>query len=142
MNEPLDSGRTVVIERVFQHTPQKVWRALTETSLLAQWLLQNDFEPIANHPFQFRADPMPPWDGVIDCKVLVVDPIERLSYTWNSLGLESVVLFTLTPTAGGTLVRMEHSGFRADQDAAYRGAGYGWRNFLGNLETLLEGGVA
>jgi uncharacterized protein YndB with AHSA1/START domain len=76
---------------------------------------------------------------VIDCEVLVVDPLKRLSYSWNALGLESVVLFTLTPTAGGTHVRMEQSGFRPDQQAAYQGATNGWKGFFNGLDRLLEG---
>ena len=89
--------RTVVIERVFPHPPEKLWRALTENSLVAQWMLKNDFEPVVGRRFQFRSEPMQQWDGVIDCEVLVVDPLKRLSYSWGALGLDSVVLFTLTP---------------------------------------------
>jgi hypothetical protein len=32
---------------------------------------------------------------------------------------------------------MEQSGFRLDQEAAYRGANYGWQRFFGNLERVL-----
>ena len=131
--------RTLVIERVFAHPPEKLWRALTESPLLAQWLLNNDFEPTVGRKFQFRSDPVPNWNGVIDCEVLIVDSLKRLSYTWSSLGLGSAVLFTLTPADGGTHVRMEHSGFGADQDAAYKGANYGWQKFLGNLDRVLGG---
>jgi uncharacterized protein YndB with AHSA1/START domain len=81
---------------------------------------------------------MPQWVGIIESEVLVVEPDTKLSYRWNSMGLESVVAFTLTPTSTGTLVRMEQSGFRADQDFAYKGANYGWQNFLGKLAQLLE----
>jgi uncharacterized protein YndB with AHSA1/START domain len=138
---PTESTRTVVIERVFAHPPEKLWRALTEGPLIAQWLMKNDFEPVAGRKFQFRSEPMPQWDGVIDCEVLVVDPLKQLSYSWGALGLDSIVLFTLTPAEGGTQVRMEHSGFRPDQQQAFGGAKYGWQKFLGNLERLLEGGV-
>jgi len=141
MSSPVDDTRTLVIERVFPHTPEKLWRALTETPLIAQWLLKNDFAPTVGHKFQFRSEPMPQWDGVIDCEVLVVDPLKQLSYSWNALGLESVVLFTLAPTQGGTHLRMEHSGFRADQQAAYSGANYGWQKFLGGLERVLAGDI-
>ena len=134
-----EGTRSVVIERVFPHAPEKVWRALTEQPLIAQWLLNNDFEPVAGRKFQFRADPMPNWNGVIDCEVLIVEDGRQLSYTWSALGLESVVLWTLTPAEGGTHVRMEHSGFAPDQDAAYKGAGYGWQNFIGKLESLIGG---
>ena len=142
MTNPTENTRTLVIERVFPHPAEKLCRALTESPLIAQWLLKNDFEPVAGRKFQFRSDPMPQWDGVIDCEVLVVDPLKQLSYTWNSLGLESVVLFTLTPEESGTHLRMEHSGFRPDQQQAYGGAKYGWKNFLDNLERVLSGGAA
>jgi uncharacterized protein YndB with AHSA1/START domain len=132
--------RTLVIERLFPHPPEKLWRALTDSPLIAQWLLKNDFELVPGRKFQFRSEPMPQWDGLIDCEVLVVDPLKQLSYTWNALGLESVVLFTLTPEESGTHLRMEHSGFRPDQQQAYGGAKYGWQNFLNKLEQLLQGG--
>ena len=136
----LNEKRTVVIERTFAHAPEKVWRALTESRLMAQWLLRNDFELAVGRGFQLRADPMPHWDGVIDCEVLVVEPLKVLSYSWRALGLESVVVFTLTAVEDGTHLRMEQSGFRTDQQAAYKGAGYGWAKFLGGLERVLEGG--
>lgn len=141
MSNPVEGTRTVVIEREFSHSPEKLWRALTETSLIAQWLMKNDFEPVVGRKFQFRFDPMPQWDGVIDSEVLIVDPLKQLSYSWNSLGLESVVLFTLTPTGNGTHVRMEQSGFRPDQEAAYKGAGYGWKSFFDGLDRVLGGGA-
>ena len=140
-SSPVEETRTLVIERVFAHPLEKLWRALTESSLLAQWLLNNDFEPQVGRKFQFRSEPMPQWNGIIDCEVLVVDPLKKLSYTWGSLGLESVVLFTLTPDTSGTHLRMEHSGFRADQDRAYGGAKYGWQNFFNGLERVLDGGA-
>ena len=133
--------RTVLIERTFPHPPEKLWRALTESRLLAQWLMNNDFEPALERKFQFRWAPMPSWDGVIHCEVLVLEPLKRLSYSWRSMGLDSVVLFTLTPVEGGTHLRMEQSGFRPDQQAAYQGATYGWQTFLGGLERLLEGSL-
>jgi uncharacterized protein YndB with AHSA1/START domain len=142
MSNPVESNtaggtRSVVIERVFPHPPEKLWRALTESPLLAQWLLNNDFEPVAGRRFQFRSEAVPNWDGVIDCEVQIVDPLKQLSYSWGALGLESVVVWTLTPTEGGTHVRMEHSGFRPDQEFAYKGATYGWQKFIGGLERVL-----
>ncbi len=139
MSNPAESTRSVVIEKVFPHPPEKVWRALTENPLIAQWLMKNDFEPVVGRKFQFRFDPVPNWDGVIDCEVLIIEPQNRLSYTWSSLGLDSVVLWTLTPAEGGTHLRMEHSGFRPDQQAAYQGANYGWQNFIGGLERVVGG---
>jgi uncharacterized protein YndB with AHSA1/START domain len=99
--------------------------------------MDNDFQPVVGHKFNFRAPPMPKWNGIIDSEVLVIEPNKKLSYSWGSLGLESVVVWTLVPTKSGTLVRMEQSGFRPDQEANYQGANYGWQKFIGGLERVV-----
>jgi uncharacterized protein YndB with AHSA1/START domain len=129
--------RTLVIEKEMAHPPQKIWRALTQGTLIKEWLMDNDFQPVVGHKFNFRSTPNPHWDGIIQSEVLVVEPNSKLSYTWSSLGLVTVVVWTLTAAGGGTLVRMEQSGFRADQDQAYQGANYGWRKFVSLLEQVL-----
>ena len=129
--------RSLVIERELPHPPEKIWRALTQGALIKEWLMDNDFQPVVGHKFNFRAPPMPKWDGIIDSEVVVVEPNKKLSYTWGSMGLESVVVWTLVPTKGGTLVRMEQSGFRPDQEANYQGANYGWQKFIGALERVV-----
>lgn len=139
MTIPDASTRSVIVEKEFPYSPEKVWRALTESALIEQWLMKNDFQPVAGHSFNLRMDPMPHWNGVIDCKVIAVDRPRTLSYTWGALGLESVVTFTLTPTAGGTHLRMEQAGFRPDQEANYTGAKYGWQKFIGVLEQVVAG---
>ena len=101
--------------------------------------MDNDLQPVVGHRFNFRSTPMPNWNGVIDCEGLVVEPNKKLSYSWNSLGLESVVVWTLVATSGGTLVRMEQSGFRPDQEANYQGANYGWQKFIAGLERVVAG---
>ena len=130
--------RTLVIERKLSHPVSKVWRALIQGALMEEWLLKNDFQPVVGHRFSFRAEPNPHWNGIIECQVLTVEPNQRLSYSWGSLGLESTVTFTLTPVEGGVLLRMEQSGFRPDQEQAYQGAKYGWKRFIDNLERLME----
>jgi uncharacterized protein YndB with AHSA1/START domain len=139
MTETVATTRTLTIERDLPHPPEKVWRALTESSLIQEWLMGNDFEPQVGHQFKFRSTPVPNWDGVIDSRVLVVEPVSRLSYSWGTMGMESVVTWTLTPTASGTHVRMEHSGFPSEESASYKGAKYGWTNFIGKLENVVGG---
>lgn len=135
--------RSIVIEREMPHSREKVWRALTQGPLLEGWLMKNDFQPVVGHRFQFRTDPSPHWNGIVDGEVLVVEPNERLSVTWNSTGsgrvndLSSVVTWTLTPTATGVMLRMEHSGFRDSDENAYRGASYGWQRNIDNLERVV-----
>jgi uncharacterized protein YndB with AHSA1/START domain len=89
------------------------------------------------HRFSFRFTPVPGWDGVIESEVLVLEPNARLSYSWSTMGTMSTVTWTLTPTAAGTHLRMEQTGFRSEQDAAYKGATYGWTNFIGKMERVV-----
>jgi uncharacterized protein YndB with AHSA1/START domain len=137
MTTPDTSTRSVIVEKEFPHPPEKVWRALTESSLMEQWLLKNDFQPVAGRAFTLRRDPVANWNGVIECRVLGMEPCRKLSYTWGSLGLETIVTWTLTPTDAGTHLRMEQSGFPADREANYKGAMYGWKNFIGSLERVI-----
>jgi uncharacterized protein YndB with AHSA1/START domain len=133
------AARTLVIEREMPHPPEKIWRALTEGPLLEEWLMANDFQPVVGHRFSFRATPVQNWNGIIECEVLVVEPNSRLAYSWGTLGIGTAVTWTLTPTAGGTHIRMEQSGFGPDQGANYKGAKYGWNKFIGNLERVVGG---
>jgi uncharacterized protein YndB with AHSA1/START domain len=139
MNTTITETRSVVIEREMPHPPEKIWRALTETPLLDDWLMKNDFRLVVGHKFNFRADPVGGWDGVIGCEVLEVEPRRRLSYSWDSLGVESVVTWTLEPTKDGTMVRMEQAGFRADQRPNFQGAKLAWQRFIGSLERVAGG---
>jgi uncharacterized protein YndB with AHSA1/START domain len=123
------------------HAPEKIWRALTQAPLIAEWLMQNDFKPAPGHRFNLRTQAHGDWNGVIDCEVLTLEPNRALSYTWESgngpLRVTSVVTWTLTPTGTGTHLRMEQSGFRSDQPQNYAGARYGWQTFLAKLEDVL-----
>jgi uncharacterized protein YndB with AHSA1/START domain len=129
--------RSVVVEREIPYPPEKIWRALTQPHLIEEWLMKNDFKPVAGHRFNLRKDPQPDVSIVVDCQVMAIEPIKTLSYTWAAMGLESVVTWTLTPTGTGTHLRMEQSGFRPDQQRAYQGAKYGWQMYFANLEQVL-----
>lgn len=139
MNQASAEVRSVVVEREFAHPPEKLWRALTQPHLIAEWLMKNDFQPVVGHRFNLRGG----WGGVLDCEVLAIEPNKTLSYTWNfkhddpAYALKSVVTFTLTPIATGTHLRMEQAGFRPDQKQALGGANAGWQQFLSNLGEIL-----
>ncbi|MEO6935150.1 MAG: SRPBCC domain-containing protein [Collimonas sp.] len=132
MNDKSTDTLSVVTERDISHPPEKIWRALTQPHLIAEWLMKNDFSPVVGRRFDLRAD----W-GTVDCEVLAVEPNKTLSYTWAAHGLESVVTWTLTPTSKGTHLRMEQTGFRPDQKQAYQGAKAGWQQFFTSLEQVL-----
>ena len=139
MTKAAPETRSVVVERDIAHPPEKLWRALTQPHLIEEWLMKNDFAPRVGHRFNLRGE----WGGVLDCEVLSVEPHKTLSYTWNfrhddaAFNLTSVVTFTLTPTANGTHLRMEQSGFRPDQRQAFGGARQGWEQHFANLEQTL-----
>ena len=131
--------RAAIVEREFAHPPEKLWRALTQPHLIAEWLMKNDFKPAVGHRFNLSGE----WGGTLDCEVLEVEPLKTLSYTWDfahddpAYALKSVVTFTLTPRGAGTHLRMEQAGFRPDQKQAYGGAHAGWKQFFEKLDTVL-----
>ena len=135
---------TILIEKDLPHPVPKVWRALTEGALLADWLMANDFKLEVGHRFTFRMKPMPHWNGVTACEVTEVTPMTRLAYRWHStddddtIGVRTTVTWALEPTASGTRLTMRQSGFRPDQTAASGGAATGWRHFFALLDTLLS----
>jgi uncharacterized protein YndB with AHSA1/START domain len=131
--------RSLVIEKEIPHPLERVWRALTQGSLMKEWLMDNDFQPVVGHRFNFRSAPAPNWNGVVDCEVLAVEPNKKLSYSWCSMGLASAVSWTLSATAHGTLLRFEQTGFGPGQGANYNGAKYGWQKFIGGMERVVAG---
>jgi uncharacterized protein YndB with AHSA1/START domain len=134
--------KSILVERLIAHRQEKIWRALTESALIAEWLMTNDFAPVVGCRFNFRAQPNAYWNGVTDCEVLEVSPPSRLVYSWNASGdeaeggLKTLVTWTLTPAAGGVLVRMEQSGFRPQDENGYVAMGGGWPRILGQLERV------
>jgi uncharacterized protein YndB with AHSA1/START domain len=130
---------TIAFEVDLPHAPDKVWRALTDPVLLTEWLLpviDLDLEPGA--AFTFKTQAYPGWDGTVDCRFLEIEPQRKLSYTWAVPFLDTVVTFTLTPTALGTRLSIVQSGFTADQKRESGGARYGWKMMGGKLIDLLE----
>ena len=129
---------SLTFELDLQHSPQKVWRALTDPVLLAEWLLpvvEGKLEPGAT--FMFKTQPYPGWDGTVNCRMLEIDAPRKLSYAWTVPFLDTVVTFTLTPTASGTHLSIVQSGFKPEQKQNFGGARYGWTMMGGKLIDLL-----
>ena len=124
--------RSVIVEREIPFPPARIWRALTQPHLIAEWLMQNDFQLAPDHRFTLRGD----W-GSVDCQVKTIEPDKVLSYSWDAMGLESTVTWTLTPAGNGTHLRMEQTGFKPDQTQAYQGAKFGWQKFFDQLLAVL-----
>jgi uncharacterized protein YndB with AHSA1/START domain len=105
----------IELEIEYPHPPQRVWRALTERAALAGWLMPNDFSPRLGHEFTFRVEKAEGWSGVVHCRVVAIEEPRLVAYTWSggSPLPETLVSFTLEPTASGTRLRLVHSGFAA-----------------------------
>src|SRR5690606_20810282 len=108
--------------------------------LLTEWLLPvvaPKFEPGA--AFTFKAPPQPGWDGAVNCRFLEIEAQRKLSYTWVVGDIDTVVTFTLTPTASGTRLSLSQSGFKPHQKQNIAGARYGWKMMGEKLVDLLAG---
>ncbi len=129
---------SISFEFDLHHVPEKVWRALTDPALLAEWLLPVvDLKLEPGAAFTLKAQPQPGWDGVVNCRVVEIDAPRKLSYRWVVGDIDTVVTFTLTPTASGTRLCLVQSGFKPDQKQNFSGARYGLRMMGGKLVDLL-----
>jgi uncharacterized protein YndB with AHSA1/START domain len=129
---------SIAFEFDLKHGPQKVWRALTDPVLLAEWLLPViDLKLEPGAAFTFKTEPKPGWDGSVNCRFVEIETHRKLSYTWRVGGMDTVVNFTLTPTESGTRLSLVQSGFKPDQKQNFGGARYGWKMMGGKLVDLL-----
>ena len=135
---PPSQTESIAFEFELPHPQQKVWRALTDPVLLAQWLLpvlDLHLEPGA--AFRFQAPPQPGWDGTVNCRLLEIDAPKKLAWAWAVGDIDTVVTFTLTPTPSGTRLSLVQSGFKAHQKQNFAGARYGWKTMGGKLAEAL-----
>jgi uncharacterized protein YndB with AHSA1/START domain len=138
----------IVVEEVFPHAPQTIWRILTTGELIGRWLMMKPtgFEPVKGARFTFQTTPAGAWDGVIRCEVLEATRNERLSYSWQGgddgnaqygSRLDTIVTLTLTKVDGGTRLRLVHSGFvMPKNDSAFRNMSEGWKKVVGRIGVI------
>ena len=140
---------TIRREILIPRPREQVWRAITESATLAEWMFPNDFEPRVGHHFTFRVPPNPKagFDGVVRCEVLECESPSRLAFSWSAGGPvdNTRVSFRLEPDGDGTRLVFEHSGFDLSQpfgEQAFKGAEFGWAKMLGQLARLVAGPAA
>ena len=130
--------RAIRLKKFLPYTPEKVWMALTEPGLLGSWFMKNDIEPKLNYEFTFRMAPQKGWNGITHCKIISIEPQKHIAYTYRGEAtgekalacagihseaadkmtkgifakLDTVLNFTLEPTCGGTILSLEHSGYK------------------------------
>jgi uncharacterized protein YndB with AHSA1/START domain len=110
-----------IAHRVFYpHAPKIVWDYLTKAELMEQWLMKSNFELKLGHDFQFNTGPVPAldFDGIVYCKVLEIEPLKKLTYSWKcgpgngKITIDSIVYWTLLEKDNGTELLLENSGFK------------------------------
>ncbi|MBD1909101.1 MULTISPECIES: SRPBCC domain-containing protein [unclassified Leptolyngbya] len=103
-------SQAVHLEVFYPHPPERVWQVLTNRRALANWMMENDFEPKLGHKFRFYNQPLPGLKTTIQCEVVELEEPTRLVYTWQESPTTepSLVVWTLTTVAGGTQLRLKH----------------------------------
>jgi uncharacterized protein YndB with AHSA1/START domain len=140
VTEKTARGQTesIAFEFDLKHSPKKVWRALTDPTLLTEWLLPVvGFKLEPGAAFSFHAPPQPGWDGHVSCQLVAIEEQHKLSYTWRVADMDTVVTFTVTATESGTRLSLVQSGFKSHQKQNFGGARYGWKMMGGRLVDLL-----
>ena len=146
--EAQSDTQAIVVDEVFPHSQELLWKALTDGELIARWMMTPcGFEPVVGKHFTFKTTPAGEWDGIIHCQVLEVVPNERITYAWrggheSNAGygsrLEIRVTWTLTKSDDGTRLRLVHAGFVLPKnEVAYKNMGDGWKQVVRNLEAAV-----
>jgi uncharacterized protein YndB with AHSA1/START domain len=140
-------AQDIVVEEVFPHVPETIWKTLTTGDLIGRWLMKpTGFEPVKGARFTFQTTPAGAWDGVIQCQVLEVTPNERFVFAWKgghegNVGygsrLDTVVTFTLSRVENGTRLRLVHSGFvLPNNEIAFKNMGDGWKKVVPRIGAM------
>lgn len=145
-----DDLTTIRVDHFLAHPPAKVWRALTEPELIAQWMMPGDFRLEVGHRYTMTAVPRPNTDfsGTIRAEVLAYEAERMLSVRWQDAvegqgdTADWTITWTLEPEGRGTRLFLVHEGFDPDDPAqrmAHRIMGGGWRSsVIRALENVLE----
>ena len=117
---PEKAGRSrngIHFERVFAHSPEQVWKALTDPQALSQWLLPTTFKPKRGHRFHFTRVSGKGVRVKTRCQVVELEAPRRLAYTWQAEDepTPTLVTWTLEAVAEGTCLRLEHIGLETSR---------------------------
>lgn len=145
--ETRENIRDIVLDDVFPHAPETIWKTLTSAQLIARWLMPpTGFEAVEGKAFTFQTTPGGNWDGVIHCRILEVVAFKRLVYAWKGgdarntgygAPLDTVVTWSLTPVEAGTRIQLVHAGFvLPGNESAYTVMSGGWKKVVRQLGEI------
>lgn len=120
--------------RGIEHDPDAVWRMLTQSDALVNWLAPGTIEPHTGGAIQLAFEDS---GTAIDGTVRQFDPPRLLEYSWSSgADPERPLRWELTPTGNGTRLHLTVL-IPSDEDIAKAAAG--WEAHLEMLLAALEG---
>lgn len=104
-----------IVKKIVLNAPAaRVWKAITDPSELASWMLMpTDFIAEVGKDFTFNAGPHGNWDGIIKCSVKEIEEPQKLVFTWNAevVDTETVVAIELKDMGEKTELTLTHSGW-------------------------------
>jgi uncharacterized protein YndB with AHSA1/START domain len=135
----------IIIERTYHAPVAKVWKALTDKTLMKEWYFDlAEFKAECGFEFSFLGGP----DGRSYkhlCKVVEVEEGKKIAYTWRYEGYEgdSLVSFELFEEGENTRVKLTHEGLEtfpaSNPDLAKHNFVQGWTEIIGtSLKNYLE----
>lgn len=136
-----DAGKVTVtgddariqFERTIRAAQTAVWRALTDSSIVSDWLTPGSIDARTGGDLSLDFGE----GGVVTGRVLEADPPSRLVYTWTMDGqMNSVVEWTLSEHADGCHLRLVHRTVPVPMSAGYAP---GWHAFLDRLTAAITG---
>ena len=140
----------VLAEIQISAPPDRVFQAITDPRQLLQWWGQKGMYRTTTFEAVLRVNGKWMSAGVsetgdsfqVSGEYIEVDPPRLLVYTWRATwtgALETTVRWELEPCAGGTRVKIQHTGF-AGNVAAANSHGQGWERVLSWIQAFIEKG--
>ena len=128
-------GYCVVFNRLSKHSPERLWRAVTEAGEVSRWM---------TYPARidlrvggaYRVDFARTGGGELDGVIVKLEPGRHLRYAWGT----SVVDWTFEPEGEGTRHVFAQHGLFPRAIPGEEGAVAGWHAFLDDLDRFLETG--
>jgi uncharacterized protein YndB with AHSA1/START domain len=140
----------IVLETQIAAPPERVFQAITDPDEVEKWWGQKGNYRTNRRTGEVKVGSKWRTEGTsatgepfsVEGEYLEIDPPRLLVHTWvASFGgfIPTSVRWELTPSAGGTLLKLTHSGF-AGKPEAFKGHYQGWTRVLGWMQAFVERG--
>jgi uncharacterized protein YndB with AHSA1/START domain len=145
-NPAVNAAKTepVVVERTYDASPAKVWRAISTRNEIKHWFFDLEgFKPEVGVDFRFDVE-HEGFKYLHRCRITELVPGKKLAYTWRFEGYkgDSLVTFELFPEGKRTKLRLTHEGletFPKIPQLEKKRFNEGWTMFIGTeLKKFVE----